>query len=62
MIITYYIYKTIWTKIEDRKNIEFDALPVYADRYMKSGIGTYGDNVHTNFFVSNVPEGGVRLL
>ena len=22
-------YKTIWTKIEDSKNIEFDALPVY---------------------------------
>lgn len=62
MIIIYYIYKTIWTKIEDPKNIEFDALPVYADRYIKSEIGTYGDNVHTNFFGSNVPEGGVRLL
>ena len=28
-------YKTIWTKIEDLKNIELDALPVYDDRYIK---------------------------
>ena len=28
-------YKTIWTKIEDLKNIELDALPVYDDRSMK---------------------------
>ena len=25
-------YKTIWTKIEDLQNIEFNALPVYDDR------------------------------
>ena len=28
-------YKTIWTKMEDLKNIELDALPVYDDRYKK---------------------------
>ena len=28
-------YKTIWTKIEDLKNTELDALPVYDDRYIK---------------------------
>ena len=28
-------YKTIWTKIEDFKNIELDASPVYDDRYIK---------------------------
>ena len=27
-------YKAIWTKIEDLKNIELNALPVYDDRYM----------------------------
>ena len=27
--------KTIWTKIEDLKNIELNALPVYDDRYVK---------------------------
>ena len=26
-------YEPIWTKIEDLKNIELDALPVYYDRY-----------------------------
>ena len=28
-------YKAIETKIEDLKNIEFDALPVYDNRYIK---------------------------
>ena len=28
-------YKAIWTKIEDLKNIELNALPVYDDRYIK---------------------------
>ena len=27
--------KTIWTKIEDLKNIELNDLPVYDDRYIK---------------------------
>ena len=27
------IYKDIWTKIEDLKNLELNALPVYDDRY-----------------------------
>ena len=29
-------YKAIWTKIEDLKNIELNALPVYDDRYIKT--------------------------
>ena len=29
-------YKIIWTKIEDLKNIELNALPVYDDRYIKT--------------------------
>ena len=37
-------YKTIWTKIEDLKNIELNALPVYDDRYIKTKIRTYSDN------------------
>ena len=28
--------KTIWTKIEDLKNIELKALPVYDDRYIQT--------------------------
>ena len=35
-------------EIEDLKNIEFDALPVYDDRYMKTKIRTYDDKVYTN--------------
>ena len=33
-------YKTIWTKIEDSKNIELNALPVYDNRYIKTKIRT----------------------
>ena len=35
-------YKAIWTKIEDLKNIELNALPVYDDRCIKTKIKTYG--------------------
>ena len=42
-------YKAIWTKIEDLKNIELNALPVYDDRYIKTKIRTYGDKVYTKF-------------
>ena len=36
-------YKAIWTKIEDLKNIELNALPVFDDRYIKNKIRTYGN-------------------
>ena len=53
-------YKTIWTNIEDLKNIEFNTLPVYNDIYMKNKIRTYGDKVYTNFSGSNVPKDSVE--
>ena len=49
-------YKAIWTKIEDLKNIELNALPVYDNRYIKTRIRTYGDKVYTNFRCLNAPE------
>ena len=33
-------YKAIWTEIEELKNIELYALPVYDDRYIKTKIRT----------------------
>ena len=42
-------YKTNWTKIEDLKNIELNALPVYDDRYIKTKIRAHLDQVYTNF-------------
>ena len=39
-------YKAIRTKIED---IELNVLPIYDDRYIKTKLRTYGDNVYTNF-------------
>ena len=33
-------YESIWTKIEDLKDIELNALPVYDNRYIKSKIRT----------------------
>ena len=49
-------YKAIWTEIDDLKNIELNALPVYDDRYIKTKIRIYGDKVYTNFRSLNVPE------
>ena len=49
-------YKGIWTKIEDLKNMELNALPVYDDRYIKFKIRKCGDKVYTNFCGLNVPE------
>ena len=34
-------YKTVWTKIESLKDIEFNALLVYDDRYIKTKIKTW---------------------
>ena len=47
-------YKDIWTKIEDLKNIKLNALPAYDDRYIKTEIRTFDDNVYTNFHSLNV--------
>ena len=53
-------YKAIWTKIEDLKNIELNALPVYDDRYIKIRVRTYGDKVCTNFCGLNMPEDDIE--
>ena len=53
-------YKAIWTKIEDLKNIKLTALPVYDNRYIKTKIRTYNDEVYTNFRGLNVPEGDME--
>ena len=52
-------YKVIWTIIEDLKNLELNALPVYNDRYIKTKIRAYDDKVYTNFKGLDVPEDGV---
>ena len=49
-------YKTIWTKTEDFKNNDLNALRVYDDTYIKTKIKTYGDKVCTNFRGLNVSE------
>ena len=52
--------KAIWTKTEDLKNIELNALPVYDDRYIKTKIRTYDDKAYTNFRCLNEPEDGIE--
>ena len=51
-------YENIWTKIENLKNIKLGVLPGFDDRYIKTKIRTYGDNIYTNFCGLNVPENG----
>ena len=53
-------YKTIWTKTEDLKNIELNALPVYDDRYIKTKLRTHGNKVYTNFLGLMVPENDIE--
>ena len=53
-------YKAIWTKIEDLKNIELDALPVYDDRYIKTKIRTYSNKVYTDLRGLNVSEDDIE--
>ena len=53
-------YKAIWTKIENIKNIELDALPVYDDRYIKTKTRRYGDKVYTKFRDLIVPEDDIE--
>ena len=53
-------YKTNWTKIEDLKDIELNALPVYDDRYIKTKMRTYGNKVYTNFHGLNVLEDDIE--
>ena len=36
-------YKTIWTKIEDIRNIKLNVLSVYDNRYIKTKIRIHGD-------------------
>ena len=53
-------YKTIWTKIVDRKNTKPNALPVHDIRYINNKIRTYSDQVHTNFCGLSMPDNKVE--
>ena len=52
--------KTISSKIEDLKDIEFYAFPAYNDRCMKTKIRTYGVKVYTIAHGLNMPEDSVE--
>ena len=53
-------YKAIWTKMKALKNIKLNALPVYDDRYRKTKIKTYNDDIYTNFRGLNLPEDNIK--
>ena len=53
-------YKTIWIKIEDLRNIEFNVLPIYDDRSVKTKIKSCGYIVYTNFPGLNMSEDDVE--
>ena len=42
------------------KNIIFNALPVYDDRYIKTKVRKYRNKVYTNFRGLNVPEDDIE--
>ena len=45
-------YNKIWKKVEKLMGIEFNTKPTYGDdeKYIKTKIKTYGDNITTNFY------------
>ena len=49
-------YKAVQAKIEDLKNIELNALPVYNHKYIKTKIRSYRDKFYTAFSDLNVAE------
>ena len=53
-------YKAIWTKIENLKNIQLNVLPAYNDRYIKTKIRPYSDQLYTNLGGLNVPEDDIE--
>ena len=53
-------YKAIWTMIENFKNIEFNASPVYGDKYIKTKTRTYSEKVYANLCALNMPEDDVE--
>ena len=54
------LLETIWTKIEDLKNIKLNTLPVYDVRCIKIKIRIYGDESYTNFRGLIVPENDIE--
>ena len=53
-------HKTIWTNIEDLKNIELNHLPVYDYRYIKTQMRRYGKRVYIYFHGLHVPEDDIK--
>ena len=51
-------YNQIWKKVKNLVNIKFDNEPVYGDndKYIKTKIKIYDDNVNTNFQGKKVPK------
>ena len=51
-------YTQIWQKVKILLNIELDSEPIHGDndKYVKTKIKIYGDNVNTNFQGKEVPK------
>ena len=51
-------YDQIWKKVEELLKIEFDSKPVYGDddKYIKTKIKIYADNMITNFHNKKMPK------
>ena len=52
------LYNKIWEKVSNLLSIKFDSEPVYGDndKYIKTKIKLYGDNLNTNFQGKKTPK------
>ena len=52
------LYNKIWEKVSNLLSIKFDSESVYGDndKYIKTKIKLYGDNLNTNFQGKKIPK------
>ena len=50
-------YNTIWDKVSADIKKEFDSKPVYNEKFLKTKMKSYGDEV-TDFYDKGIPEVG----
>ena len=51
-------YTKTWGRVSSLRNIEFDNKTVYCDndKYIKTKINSYGDNINANFQGKRIPK------
>ena len=52
----WYKYEEIWNVIKHKLHIKFHSQPIYENRYSKTKVREFDDNIKTNFIRNNIPK------